>query len=293
MTPATRAWWAVAALAAIAGITVSWWALALWPVDASTPEWFLRTREVCFGARPDGLPDAGGWVLLVGQPLGMAILLAACWPHELREGLALLTSRVAGQVAIGLVSAAIVVGAAGVVARVAGAGGEAFSAGPVRDDAAGLTRVNDSPPAFELIDQDGRTVTLEAFRGRPVLVTFAFAHCETVCPMVVSDVLEARARLPEAAPAVLVITLDPWRDTPSRLGAMASAWRVTGDTHVLSGDPDSVERVLNSWRIPRVRNEKTGDLSHPTLVYVISPEGRIVYVVGGGTDAIVAAVRAL
>lgn len=293
MTPATRAWWAVAALAAIAGITASWWALALWPVEASTPEWFLRTREVCFGAAPDGLPDAGGWTLLLGQPLGMVVLLAAVWPDELRTGFGMLTSRVAGQVAVGAVSAATVAGLAGVVVRVAGASAETFSAGPVRDIAASLTRVNDAPPAFELIDQDGRRVTLDAFRGQPVLVTFAFAHCETVCPTVVADVLEARARLADESPAVLVITLDPWRDTPSRLGAMAAAWRLTGDARVLSGDPDVVERVLNSWRIPRVRNEKTGDLSHPALVYVISPEGRIVYAVPGDSETIAAAVRAL
>jgi cytochrome oxidase Cu insertion factor (SCO1/SenC/PrrC family) len=92
---------------------------------------------------------------------------------------------------------------------------------------------------------------------------------------------------------VLIITLDPWRDTPSRLGAMAAAWGIGGDARVLSGAPDTVDRVLNVWRVPRVRNERTGDLSHPSLVYVIAPDGRIAYVLPGGAGAIIAAVREL
>jgi cytochrome oxidase Cu insertion factor (SCO1/SenC/PrrC family) len=62
---------------------------------------------------------------------------------------------------------------------------------------------------------------------------------------------------------------------------------------VLSGEPDVADRALNAWRVPRVRNEKTGDLSHPSLVYVLDRNGRIAYVVTGGADVITAAVRAL
>jgi protein SCO1/2 len=293
MTSAVRASAAVAALLLIVLITASWWALALWPVDASAPEWFVRTREVCFGAVRDGLPDAGGWVLLIGQPIGMVLLLATIWPADLRAGLVRVTSRVSGQLAAGAVAAAIVTGLGGVFVRVSGAGAETFSAGAYRDRAAALTRVDDKPPAMALVDQRGETVTLETFLGRPVLVTFAFAHCETVCPLVVADVNAAAARLTEEKPVVLVVTLDPWRDTPSRLPAMAEAWRLTGEARVLSGDPMVVERALNAWRIPRIRNEKTGDVSHPSLVYVIDRLGRIAFALPGGADLVVAAVKAL
>lgn len=293
MTSPTRGWTALATLALIVAITASWWALALWPVGASAPGWFLRTRTVCFGLTPSGLPNAGGWLLLIGQPLGMLTVLGTVWTAELRAGLALAMARVTGQMALGIVTAALIAGIGGVAARVAGAGDRSFSAGPDREIAAQLTRVNDEAPALALVDQHGQTVTLEAFRGRPVLVTFAYAHCETICPLVVADVLAAGRKLTKSPPAILVVTLDPWRDTPSRLGAIASAWSVSGDARVLSGPPDAVERTLNAWRVPRVRNEKTGDLSHPSVVYVIGPNGRITYVVAGNADAIAAAVRAL
>jgi cytochrome oxidase Cu insertion factor (SCO1/SenC/PrrC family) len=293
MTAGARAWLALGSLGLILTITASWWALALWPVDGSGPAWVLRTREVCFGAAGDGLPNAGGWILLIGQPLGMLSLLAVIWPRELRASLALALSRVYGQLALGAVAAAIVVGLGAVAGRVTGAGGDVFSPGTTRDLAAQLTRVDDAPPVMALVDQAGRTVTLDAFRGRAVLVTFAFAHCETICPMVVADVQAAAKRLADDPPAVLVVTLDPWRDTPGRLPAIADAWRLTGDAHVLSGAPAVVERTLNAWRIPRVRNERTGDLSHPSVVYIIGRDGRIAYVVPGGADMIAAAVREL
>ena len=292
MSDATRARVAVASLAAILVITASWWALALWPAAATTPEWLLRTREVCFGASADGLPDAGGWILLVGQPFGMVALLAVIWPKELRTGLAEVLAHVPGQLATGAVAAALVTGLVGASVRVRTAGLEPFSIGGA-DVARQLTRLNDVLAALALTDQSGAEVTLESFRGRPVLVTFAYAHCETVCPRIVDDVLEARLLESTADPAVLIVTLDPWRDTPGRLPTIAQGWSLGGLAHVLSGEPERVERTLNAWRVPRVRNTTTGAIAHPSVVYVIDRNGRIAYVVNGDARMIVAAIRAL
>ncbi|HXW08297.1 MAG TPA: SCO family protein [Vicinamibacterales bacterium] len=291
MRTSVRGWLAVAALGAIAGITAAWWALALWPVDDGAPGWLLRTREVCFGSTADRLPNGGGWLLLIGQPAGMVGLLAAVWGTELRQGLRRVLDGIAGQLAVGAISAALVAGLAGVVVRVSSAGSEPFSTGAA-EIAPRLTRVNDAAPAMALTDQYGQAITLDTFRGRPVLVAFAYAHCQTICPLIVSDVLAARARLGDPPPA-LVITMDPWRDTPARLPAIAEQWKIGGQAHVLSGEPEVVERTLNAWRVPRARNEKTGDISHPYIVYVLGRDGRIAFVVNGGPDAIVAAVNAL
>ena len=67
---------AVAALAAMA-TTVVWWSLALWPVRLTAPSgWCARGRSAsawCCGR----LPNAGGWVLLVSQPL--TVMISAVW----------------------------------------------------------------------------------------------------------------------------------------------------------------------------------------------------------------------
>jgi cytochrome oxidase Cu insertion factor (SCO1/SenC/PrrC family) len=102
--------------------------------------------------------------------------------------------------------------------------------------------------------------------------------------VIVSEVVAARRRLGEDAPELLVITLDPWRDTTSRLPSIARAWGLSGGEHVLSGDAEEVERALTAWRVPRSRNSRTGDISHPAIVYVVSADGRIRYVLSGGAD---------
>lgn len=292
MTESGRGRAALLAVAVIVVVTAGWWALALWPVGVDGPQWVLRTRDVCFGATGDALPSATGWMLLVGQPVGMLMLLALVWGVELRAGTRQMLAHPGGQVVAGVALAIVVAGFAVVAARVRDVDGEPFSAG-ASDLASRLTRVNDPAPAVALTDQTGQTITLAQFRGRPVLVAFAYAHCETVCPVIVSDVLTASRAAAPLDPVVLIVTLDPWRDTPRRLPAIAQLWGLTGERYVLSGPPDDVEHIISRWRVPRTRNLRTGDISHPSVIYVVGPDGRIAYAVSGNADAIAAALRAL
>lgn len=281
------------ALAVILAITAAWWALALWPVS-NAPAWLVITRDTCFGTAETGLPNAGGWLVLVGQPLCMLSVLLAAWGRDVRAGLRAMGERVAGQFALGTMGAVLLAGVMGVTVRVRTADAEPFATSQTEVVASQLNRLSDKPKPMALVDQHGDTVTLERFKGRPVIVTFAFAHCTTVCPLIVNDALNVRDRLAgDRKPVVLVVTLDPWRDTPSRLPSIARQWGMRGDAHLLSGDAEAVERVLNAWRIPRVRNEKTGDVSHPSVAYVIGYDGRIAYVVSGTQALMKAAVEAL
>lgn len=280
---------ALLALYVIILTTLAWWALALWPAPGA-PEWLARTRALCFGSTPDGLPNAGGWILLIGQPLGMIGVLLAVWGGEVQSAIATMGGQFTGRVLLASTAVLLLTGATLAADRVRSADAEPF------DPVAGgdlLTRINDPVPALALVDQSGDTVSLAAFQGRPVLVTFAYAHCQTVCPVVVHETLEAQRATADLQTAVVIVTLDPWRDTPARLPSIAAGWELGADAHVLSGDVDAVERALSNWRIPRVRNEASGDLSHPAMVYVVSSEGRLAYALPGGVAALTAAIRAL
>ena len=54
-----------------------------------------------------------------------------------------------------------------------------------------------------------------------------------------------------------------------------------------------VEAALDAWEVPRRRNERTGEVTHPSLVYVIDEEGRIAYASTGGVAALVSLVQRL
>lgn len=130
----------------------------------------------------------------------------------------------------------------------------------------------------------------------PVLVTFAYAHCQTVCPVVVKQTLAAQATLSSQGlrTAVVILTLDPRRDPPSRLPAMAASWSLPAqDAWILSGEVPAVEAALDEWQVPRDRSEATGDVTHPALVYVVDARGRIAFAANGGADALVTLVRRL
>jgi cytochrome oxidase Cu insertion factor (SCO1/SenC/PrrC family) len=157
-------------------------------------------------------------------------------------------------------------------------------------------RLDRAAPALALVGQHGDVVDIADLRGRPVLVTFAFAHCETICPVVVRHSLDAQAALRGTGDdvAVLVVTLDPWRDTPSRLPGMASSWGLPGDdAWVLSGDVASVEAALDAWDVPRQRDTTSGEVTHPSLVYIIDRDGTLAYAATGGAEALATLVRRL
>ncbi|MEK6689267.1 MAG: SCO family protein [Gemmatimonadota bacterium] len=291
-----RARLALAALVGLGLITASWWALALWPLPSDAPAWLTRTRAVCFGALPDTLPDAGGWILLVGQPIGMLMILLTGGGKELRLGIQGLASRLGGRVALAGGVASVVLGLVGVVLRVDQARGEAFPLNPGNPaELAAMGRIDDKAAGLRLTDQHGNIVDLAQYADRSVIVTFAFAHCTAVCPTIVHDQLQVLEQSPPGwRPALLIVTLDPWRDTPERLASMAAAWGLDAeDTHVLSGPVDEVEAVLSRWRIPRTRNTVTGDVAHPTIVYLVRPGGRLAYALDGTPDVMLAALKGL
>jgi protein SCO1/2 len=280
--------WAVAALGAWLVITVGWWALALWPMPADTPDWLSRARAVCFNTTETGLPDASGWLLLIGQPLGMLGVMLVGWSREVKSTISGLAAGRSGRVVLAAVSLVVAGGLLAAGARVAEARSTAIVRIPV--DAAHpdeQPRAHETPPAFSLIDETGRTVGLDDFRGRPVLLTFAFGHCETVCPLVVMNAKLVRSRMPAAErPILLVITLDPWRDTPGRLPSLAKAWELGPDAHALSGSVDEVNAVLDAWDVQRTRQPGTGDIIHAPVVYIIDADGRVAFASTGEIESL-------
>jgi protein SCO1 len=278
---------ALLALGSVFVVTVAWWALALWPVPDS-PDWLDRARLACFNTGPDGLPDASGWMVLIGQPLGMFGFLLVVWPREVVGGLRLAVSRPTGVLAMGVAVLLVLAGLGGAGIRVAAAIDARAPRGPLPSVMAAddHPRLNREAPALDLVDQRGDIVTLDTLAGRPALVTFAFANCHDICPVVVDHVRQARdAAWAEGEAALVVVTLDPWRDTPSRLPSLAARWKLDGPRdHLLSGSVEAVEAALDAWNVARTRDGATGQVAHPPLTYVLDGAGRIAFATLSGQE---------
>jgi cytochrome oxidase Cu insertion factor (SCO1/SenC/PrrC family) len=267
-----REWPPVVALGVILGVTAVWWALALWPLPAEAPAWLAHARFVCFGAARDTLPSSAGWLLLIGEPVALLAALVVVWGPGLRRGVRALAGGASGRTALGLGALLVIAGLSAAVHRVA----TATAAGPTVTLAT-PERLNAVAPALPLTAQSGAAFDLARIRGRPALIVFAYGHCETVCPVAVREALAARDGVPaERRPRVVVVTLDPWRDVPARLPALAAAWHLAADDFALSGDVATVERVLDAWRVSRSRNASTGEIVHAPLTVVLDENGRVV-----------------
>lgn len=104
--------------------------------------------------------------------------------------------------------------------------------------------VDRAVPPFELVDQEGRRVTLEDFRGKVWVAGFVFTRCHLTCPTVTATMAELRDRLPDDVLFVSV-SVDPRHDTPEVLSQYAQSVRATPDRwRFLTGDKDEVYRLV-------------------------------------------------
>jgi cytochrome oxidase Cu insertion factor (SCO1/SenC/PrrC family) len=261
------------------GATLFWWAFAFAPLPPEPPPWLTAARQACFGAPASGLPDAAGWIMLVLAPAMLFGALVAVWGRDVGGVLARALASRWGRAGLAVLVLTAGTEAIWVADRIATAARiERVELGPAAAAAlpAEYPRATAPAPGFALVDQHGATVDPAHLRGRPIVLSFVFAHCATVCPMVVETLKRATAA-PDP-PVMLLVTLDPWRDRPSALAALAGRWQLPPHAHVLSAArAGDVVDVARAYAVPFSRDEATGDITHPVLVFVIDREGRLAY----------------
>jgi protein SCO1 len=103
-------------------------------------------------------------------------------------------------------------------------------------------------PDFELRDQDGERVSMRAFRGRPVVVTFLYTTCEETCPAQAQTVRGALDELGHDLPAI-AIAVDPPRDTPESARAFLAKQRATGRLDFVLGTRAELRPVWKGFAI--------------------------------------------
>jgi protein SCO1 len=121
------------------------------------------------------------------------------------------------------------------------AGGAARFEGAVMPD--GL-----KAPDFTLENQDGDTVSMRDFRGRPVIVTFLYTTCEDTCPVQAQTVRGALDELGEDVPAI-AIAVDPPRDTPERARAFLSEQRALGRLDFVLGTRAELRKLWDGYYV--------------------------------------------
>lgn len=129
---------------------------------------------------------------------------------------------------------------------------------------------------IELVDHTGEPFSLQALRGSPVLLFFGYTHCPDVCPLTLTRLRAALAEAgDDAADArVLLVTVDPARDTPEVLAAYVRNFgpAVTG----LTGSETQIRALLDAYHVHAgAGHDDPSVLAHTTAVFGIDREGMI------------------
>ncbi|WP_119299834.1 SCO family protein [Dongia deserti] len=140
---------------------------------------------------------------------------------------------------------------------------------------------------FELVDQNGNTVTDQTFQGRLMLVYFGFTYCPDACPTALGVMSAALDKLDVAADRVvpILITVDPERDTPAVLKDYVSNFHpgMLG----LTGTKDQIAKAAKAYRVfyQKAAGPTPDDylMDHTLLIYLMDGDGK--YITHFGPDA--------
>lgn len=140
-------------------------------------------------------------------------------------------------------------------------------------------------PEYNLAQSDGTRLVPGELRGHWTLVFLGFTTCPDICPTTLMELAGAQQQwraLPDSVrPRLLLVSVDPERDTPARLGEYAHAFHA--DTLAATGELPALEKFATSLGF--VFRKAEGDsfatnpddysVDHSAGLAVLDPQGRL------------------
>ena len=140
-------------------------------------------------------------------------------------------------------------------------------------NSAQILPLNIPAPNFELTGQFGQPVTLSAYRGKTVVISFVDSQCTTICPLTTSTMTAAKDSLGRDSSRVqlLGINANPLALSVSDAHAYSQAHDLLYRWDLLTG---SKARLSSVWRDYHVYAAAVGNaIDHDPAVIVIDPAG--------------------
>jgi protein SCO1/2 len=147
------------------------------------------------------------------------------------------------------------------------------------------------PAGITLRDEDGRTVDLRAMADRPMIIAPVYFHCQHICPTLLMGLASVLGKMDLVAPGkdyrVVSLSFDE-RDTPAiardkkrnYLKSIGGPFPEQ-DWTFLTGDGANIRKFTDAVGF---RFQRDGmDFSHPVVLIVLAPGGKIVRYLYGTT----------
>ena len=146
----------------------------------------------------------------------------------------------------------------------------------------------DAVPDFKLRNQDGRTIHLNQFRGKDLLITFIYTRCPlpNFCPLVTRNFANIEKQLAadpklKGKAHLLCVSFDPEHDTPERLKAYGEQYIGSGAKAAFANwdfaVPDKVVlKEMAKFFDVGITNEPDQTITHTLSTTLVGRDGKVV-----------------
>ena len=144
--------------------------------------------------------------------------------------------------------------------------------------AAELSRDSVYQLPLRLTDAGGMAFDWGRHRGKPQLVSMFYSSCRYVCPLIVEAgkaVDKSLTPVQRKGLGVMLISMDPARDTPKVLAALAKERRID-PRWVLAAPAAADVRSVAGVLDVRYRQLSDGEFNHTSVLILLDADGRIV-----------------
>ncbi|HET9720042.1 MAG TPA: redoxin domain-containing protein [Solirubrobacteraceae bacterium] len=130
-------------------------------------------------------------------------------------------------------------------------------------------------PNFTLIDEHGRRISLRAYRGKVVVLSFNDSQCTTICPLTTQAMLDAKRSLGAAGRDVQLLGVDanPRARAVHDVLSYTELHGMLGQWHFLTGSLRQLHAVWHDYGVGV--DIQRGVIDHTAALFVIDRQGRM------------------
>ena len=129
-----------------------------------------------------------------------------------------------------------------------------------------------------LVDQQAQALRFPALAGKVRVVSMFYASCPYVCPMIVDTIKQVEhAQAPDARAklGVLLLSLDPERDTPEALRTVAAKRKLDTSRWTLARADAGDVRKLAALLGIQYRQLENREFNHSSALILLDAQGRV------------------
>lgn len=145
---------------------------------------------------------------------------------------------------------------------------------------AGLTDMSLYQLESDWLNQNAEALKLQEFQGKVQLVAMVYTHCSYACPRIIADLKRIEMGLDQYKRediGIVLVTMDPARDTPERLLDFAKSNNLDPKRWtLLTSEQDNI-RELAALLNMKYKVELDGEISHSNIITVLNENGEIIH----------------